>query len=302
MRGTRMVRQIGLVCLVFGVCLSAGCAGPMSPFGAINPGHSALSEDAASKPMNIAKSGARVRFSPDRQVLHGATNFSVIIEDPEGVPEDYKLVVNFNGRDVTRSFLAHAQTTSLDPLNHEVKLSSRYLRLLPTRENRIQVSYWRTPGEKSAVAQYMPPSCSAFAANQMLFAIPDFDPPMAVLQLINQNAARKKLNPYFVADLVAQESSFDPSALSRSKAIGLTQVTSLGESEIIKRFENWPRYPGLDTMPLAFLKLSILSGRIHSGNEWRLDPAHSIEGGVEYLSYLSDYWNRPDKRAQIERK
>jgi soluble lytic murein transglycosylase-like protein len=148
----------------------------------------------------------------------------------------------------------------------------------------------------------MPPSCSAFAANQMLFAIPDFDPPMAVLQLINQSAQRKNLNPFFVAALVAQESSFDPRALSRGKALGLTQVTSLGESEIIKRFDSWPRYPGLESIPLPLLKVSIMAGRIHSGNEWRLDPAHSIEGGVEYLSYLSDYWSRPDKRAQIERK
>jgi soluble lytic murein transglycosylase-like protein len=125
---------------------------------------------------------------------------------------------------------------------------------------------------------------------------------MSVLQFINQNAQKKKLNPFFVAALVAQESSFDPLALSRNRALGLTQVTSLGESEIIKNYETWPRYPGLDAMPLPILRMSILTGRVNSGNEWRLNPAHSIEGGVEYLAYLSEYWRRPERRSMIERK
>lgn len=296
-----MLRRLSTICVVLGIGASLGCAGPMSPFGAISMKQKWASDD-AKKTVGVNKSRARVRFTPDRQVLHGAANFSVIIEDPEGVPEDFGLVVNYNGMNVTKEFLSHAQRTSLDPLDHEVKLTTKNMRLLPSRENRIQVSYYRGSTEKSATAQYMPPSCSAFASNQMVFAIPDFDPPMMVLQLINQNAQKRKLNPFFIAALVAQESSFDPLALSRSKALGLTQVTSLGESEIIKRYETWPRFPGLENMPLPILKLSILSGRVNSGNEWRLDPAHSIEGGVEYLAYLSDYWRRPEKHAIIERK
>ena len=289
---------IRFLCLAMGLIFSMGCAGPMSPFGALPLFQTKSVED---QKAGLSKSRARVRFTPDRQVLHGSTSFSVIIEDPQGVPEDFKLVVSYNGKDVTKSFLSHAKQTSLDPLNHEIKLTTKHLRLLPAQDNRVQVSYWRTTQEQSAVSQYMPPSCSAFASNQMVFSIPDFDPPLVTLQLINQNAQRKNLNPYFVAALVAQESSFDPRALSRGKALGLTQVTSMGESEIIKSFETWPRYPGLASIPLPLLKIAIMSGRIHSGNEWRLDPAHSIEGGVEYLSYLSEFWNRPEKHAQIVR-
>jgi soluble lytic murein transglycosylase-like protein len=57
----------------------------------------------------------------------------------------------------------------------------------------------------------------------------------------------------------------------------------------------------LDEMPLALLRLNIMNGRVNATNEWRLNPALSIQGGVEYLTYLSEYWSRPDKRAQIEK-
>jgi len=289
-------RTTGLIFLIVGL---AACAGPMSPFGSLD-----LRQKNAKDDGKLSEKGqtARLRFAPERQVLHTSSPFSVIIEDPEGVPENFHLVINFNGMDVTRAFMAHAEKESLDPMNREVRLTTKWLRLLPNRENAIKVTYYRSAKDKTATATYMPPSCSAFASNRMLFAVPEFDPPMMVLQLINQDASKKNLNPFFVAALVAQESSFDPHALSHSRALGLTQVTTLGEEEILKRIDGWPRYPGIETLPLPLVRLGILSGRIHAGNEWRLDPARSIEGGVEYLSYLSDYWQRPEKRAQIERK
>lgn len=288
---------------LIGVVIAAsclGCVGPMSPFGSVSLGASARPTETVADE-NALHSRARIRFTPERQVLHGASAFSVILEDPLGVPDDFRLSVRYNGLDVSRQFLAHAEVTALDPLRHAVKLTAKNLRLLPTRENGVKVIYRREPSADAVVAHYLAPVCSAFANNQMLFTLPDFEPPLAILQLINQRAAQKNLNPYFVAALVAQESSFDPQALSRNKALGLTQVTSSGESEVIKHFAEWPRYPGVGQMPLLMLKIAILNGQIHAGNEWRLDPALSIQGGVEYLSYLSDYWSREDKRAQIQK-
>lgn len=276
-----------------------GCAGPTTPFGALAlRAGKALSLDFE----KAEETQARVRFLPERQVLHAAADFQVILEDPKGIPNDFYLSVSYNGLDVSQEFLANAKRSSSDSANRQVNLTTKSVRFLPSRENKIQVTYRRAKGEKSVIAHYLPPACSVLANNQMLFTIPEFDPPSVVLQLINQQAARKNFNPYFVAALVAQESSFDPRAVSRNKALGLTQVTTLGESEIIKNKSAWPRYPGLDEMSLPFLKLAIMNGRIHSGNEWRLNPALSIEGGVDYLQYLFEYWNRPDKRAQIERK
>lgn len=279
--------------------LCVGCAGPMTPFGAVSLSQSkaAAVEDSGAA---LSTAPASIRFSPERQFLHGPTTFSVTIDDPNGVAEEPKILVSYNGLDMTRQFLAHAQSNALDPDRRVVKLTTHHLRLLPVRENRVKIAYWPTGESKPIVAMYQTPICSAFESNQMIFTVPEFDPPLSVLESINQDAASHKLNPYFVAALVAQESGFDPQALSHNKALGLTQVTSLGEAEIIKRNEDWPRYPGLDEMPLPVLKLAIISGTIHSGNEWRLDPARSIEGGIEYLTYLGEYWSRPDKRHEIE--
>lgn len=289
------------IVLILLAIISVGCAGPATPFGAIVLRQKKASE-VSDKTLGLLKTRARVRFSPDRQVLHGATNFSITVEDPMGMPDDSRLMLSYNGLDVTQEFLNNSERINLDPMNHAVRFTARNLRLLPTRENKIQVQYRRSPNEMAVTARYLPPSCSPFHSNQMVLTVPEFDPPGSLVQLINQQAQRKKFNPYLVAALVAQESSFDPRAVSSKKALGLTQVTKLGESEILKRKENWPQYPGLDQMSLPFLKLAILNGKIHSGNEWRLDPALSIEGGVEYLTYLTEYWNRPDKRAQVERK
>ena len=53
-------------------------------------------------------------------------------------------------------------------------------------------------------------------------------------------------------------------------------------------------------MSYPFLKIAVLNRQIHAGNEWRLDPSLSIKGGVEYVGRLADYWNRPEKKAQLK--
>src|SRR6185437_1317234 len=105
---------------------------------------------------------------------------------------------------------------TLDPDRRVVKLTTHHLRLLPIRENRVKIAYWPNGGANPIVAIYQNPVCSAFESNEMLFTVPEFDPPLSVIESINRDAATHKLNPYFVAALVAQESGFDPLALSRN--------------------------------------------------------------------------------------
>ena len=270
----------------------------MSPFGPMN--HLSLNaKKALSQMITFADDDSRIHFSPQRQVLHGPTSFSITIEDEEGVPEDFELSVLFNGDEVGPEFLRQAKRTYLDPLRRQVRLSTKHLRLLPEKENVIYVSYKRTPASAAVVSQYQPPTCSAFETVRELSSLPDFSPNPKVLKAINRYSGERQFNPYFVAGLIAQESSFDPRALSSGRALGLTQITSLGEGEVIKRFQDWPRNPAVADMSLPMLRLAILRGQVHSGNEWRLNPDLSIRGGVEYLSYISDYWNKTDKRAQI---
>lgn len=293
------MRVTALACLALSLGL-CGCAGPMTPFGALNGLGSSAKQLLDKYLASSAKDGvARLSFYPQRQKLHGSAAFSIVIEDAQGVPEDFGLTVFYNGQEVGRQFLLRADREYMDPNHRMLKLTSKYMRLLPSRENQIYVVYQREPSSPPVALQYQPPRCSAFEAGREVASLPEFDPSPKFIRLINENAGEKKFNPFFVAGLIAQESAFDPRAISVSKAMGLTQVTSLGEGEIVKRFAEWPRYPGVAEMPVPVLKLAVATGEIRADNEWRLNPELSIRGGVEYLAYINQYWNRPDKRAQL---
>jgi soluble lytic murein transglycosylase-like protein len=163
------------------------------------------------------------------------------------------------------------------------------------------VSYQRTPDSLPVTAHYLPPSCSVYPSGRKLASIPDFHPPDDTVRLINQLASHHNLNPNYIAGLIAQESAFNPQAVSFKKAIGLTQITTLGAADVVKDNPQWPRYPGIEEMPFALVKLGVIDGAINSSTEWRLNPALSIQGGVDYLNTLADYWNRPERKGQIER-
>ncbi len=278
----------------------AGCAGPMTPFGALN-GLGRRAQTLFSHILPVTSDGPILHFSPRSQVLHTAMPMSIIIEDATGVPEDFEFTLTYNGEDVTAQFLSKVERAYLDPLHRQLKLTSRSLRLLPGRDNVILAGYRRHAGGELVIRDYAPPTCSAFEAGRSLASLPEFQPGPGVLDSINRYSSGKNLNPFLVAGLIAQESSFDPRALSKSKALGLTQITSLGEGEVVKRGGDWPRLPEVADMSLLELRLAILGGKIHAGNEWRLNPDLSVRGGVEYLDYISSYWQKPDKRELVDK-
>lgn len=284
----------GCLTLSFFVC---GCAGPMTPFGAIH-GFAPKAKLLLERILPGRDQEARVRFYPRRQVLHTAGKFSIEIEDAKGIPKDFKLTLIYNGEDVSRQFLARAERVYADG-DTKLVLTSKSLRLPAGRQNDISVSYQRDRDSNTVISRLDPPTCSAFAVRQELADTGQFKPPARVIASINRYSGQRNLNPYFVAGLIAQESAFDPRAISRSKALGLTQITSLGEGEVVKKFTDWPRHPDLENMSVPALRMAILRGKINARNEWRLDPERSVEGGIEYLSYLSDYWSKPDKRLQL---
>jgi hypothetical protein len=222
-----------------------------------------------------------------------------VIEDPQGIPENYSIKVIYNGIDTTDRFIQRASREFLDTERRSMRLTAPHVRLLASRDNKVQISYKRTPTSDPVTVRYQPPHCNAFAHEAQINSIPDFEVDKQTINSIVFYSQQRKLNPHFVAGLIAQESGFDPAALSASKAIGLTQVTSIGSAEVLKRNQTWPSFPGIEQMSLIEIKFKIVGGEIHSGNEWRLNPDLSIAGGVEYLDYLSDYWNRPLKKALV---
>lgn len=290
------MRVVTTGCLTLSFFIS-GCAGPMTPFGAIH-GFVPKAKLLIASVISGQGNEARVNFYPRRQLLHASGNFTIEVEDIRGIPENYKLTLIYNGENVTRQFMARAKS-EFSKDRRTLKLTSPFLRLPAARENAISVSYQRSAESKAVVSEYEPPACSAFEIVGEVESVEQFKPPERVIASINRASIDRSLNPYFVAGLIAQESAFNPMAISRSKALGLTQITALGEGEVVKKYSSWPRHPELDAMSVPALRMAILRGKINSKNEWRLDPERSVEGGVEYLTYLSDYWSKPEKRMQL---
>lgn len=278
--------------------LLVGCAGPTTPFGAkpvsqfFNNVKRALSRGPANE------NAPSIQFSPHRQVLHGRSRFTITIEDLAGIQKDFRLQVNYNGVDMTNTFLAQAHLNR----ENEKKLRVTFpnLRLPATKDHDIEVVYWHSLDESETPLSrhYGKPECFAFKPEPVKNT-GEFKNVDRIVRLLNQVARDEKVNPSFIAGLIAQESGFDSRAVSSAKAIGLTQVTSLGEAEFIDDYKHWPRFPELSDMSAPIVKLNILTGTINSENEWRLDPKLSISGGVAYIEYLDNYWRRPEAMSMV---
>lgn len=282
---------------ILATLLSMGCAGPSTPLGAP---WATSSSDVRNGPLSFIASlfdGRRstISFLPARQNLHGAAPMTVVVRDPAGVRSNYKLVVRHNGLDITTSFMRQADVTVAgDALFLRVPL----VRLPADREHLIEVVYGSASG-LNAYARYEPPLCNAFGSRE-LASVDGFSPSRRTLEEIRRQSRTHKLSPAFTAGLIAQESGFNPRTVSWAKAIGLTQVTALAEQEIATQNSDWPRYPGINELPALFVQALVLSGHANSGNEWRLDPTRSIDGGLTYLSRLASRWSEPENIERVK--
>jgi soluble lytic murein transglycosylase-like protein len=268
------------------VLLSA-CAGPMTPFGAL---HSLRSLPLIGALADL-ESPARIRFFPEHQVLHDSQRLTLRVDDPEGIPERYSVQILYNNRDVTSQFMKRARK-SIDASGRRLDIDSRSFRLRASSKNNIELRYFRE-GKAHAKATYGAPECDPFES----MTVHHTDPYLkggALLPLIDKAARHRKMNPAFFAALIAQESSFNPKAVSWSKALGLTQVTPVADLELQRLHAEWPRNSLVESSTPQTLKALVLSGYLDGQSDWRLDPGLSIEGGLSYVSILESYWKREE--------
>lgn len=234
----------------------------------------------------------KITFTPKRQILHAGTTFDVLVDDPEGIPTNYEIMLLYNGIDLTSKFMMQAEETFEGHPATKLKLSFDHLHLLPDRDNKVEVVYWHSHNDRPSYASFFPPHCSAF--KQLKIATTgDFEVSTKLLDKISNEAVTHHLNPTYVAGLIAQESAFNERAVSTAKAIGLTQITGSGEAQVIKGNDDWPRYPNVNRLPASIVKFRVMAGKINANNEWRLNPDLSVKGGADYISYLNDYWRKP---------
>lgn len=282
------------------LCLTLiSCAGPTTPFGPLDSIDPPKPESGplASQITEAQKQPAHIEFSPKRQVLHASSTWSVRVTDPYGIPPTASLKVLFNNFDVTKDFLKRSRKEISRDLT-QMEFYYRDLSLRSSVTNKIVVIYKRNQNSLSQVAEYEVPECSLFEPSSIQSTRP-FRPSKKVLQTIEAKARQQNVNPALMAGLIAQESGFNPRAVSWAKAIGLTQVTPLADQEISTYHANWPRSPQVERLPALLLKTWVLTDRIKREDDWRLQPQLSIQGGISYVKYLLEYWNRPSNQKLL---
>ncbi len=307
-----------LVCITFlgllGGFFGQGCAGPATPFGAVNrlmppkfyPDYQARhdcdgllahtescrsirrgQEGIVSEHADIRESHVDIGFQPARQIWHSMSRFKVSVFSERPI-EDPEIVVLYNGTDVSESFLKNVEI-DIDLGSHEVTYQFRDLQLPSGLNHDIQIGFRPNLYSSFTYAHYSEPVCSADEPWSVRTTAP-FAPEEELLTAIEQNSVAREVNPSLVAGLIAQESGFSPVAVSWAKAVGLTQVTTSADHELRKRHPDWPRNPKIEKSSVAVVKSLIKLGTINSENDWRLHPEMSIAGGIEYFKILEDYW------------
>lgn len=281
--------------LFIALAFITGCAGPMSPFGAVNTGSEPTLEEFTSD-QKAEYDNHSVTFIPDRQVLHSNAKLEIKIDSTDKIQDSHVFKIYYNSKDVTKSYLKRSnKSVVLD--SKQIDMAFRNLRLPASRDHKIVVAFQPSPDSSLVLAKYLPPVCLK-DDNMDILTTGSFSPPSDYLLWIKASTKVRGINPNLMAGLIAQESGFNETSVSWARAIGLTQMTSAAEEEIISQRPTWPRYSKISNMSPAQLKTFIASKKINADNEWRLDPRKSIDGGTLYIEYLTNYWEKPEN-AQL---
>lgn len=244
-------------------------------------------------------SDLKYAFFPPRQVVHRAFSPRLEIYDTHpDQPGTQKFKIFFNKLDVTRHILPRVKIRQ-NPETGTLSLKFPELQLPDDSENNIAVAYQNSVGQ-TAWAKLEPPSCLVSELSPII-TVEAHNADENLLNLIVRHARLNHVNPALFVALIAQESGFNPRAVSWAKAVGLTQVTPVAEQEILREYPHFPRYPGLNSASVAWIKTLIAIGRANDRNEWRLHRERSIVGGVRYFRQLSKYWASPRNLARIHR-
>lgn len=280
--------------------LFLGCSGPNSPLGATSslfpesqtPPYTPSQGESDTQPLS-----ASIQFYPERQVLHDTASFELAVTDYLEPIQRKHVHVLYNGLDVSEKFLRSSVPVSGIAQN-QIRVSIPRMYLNPYESHKIEVFYQNQSGFVIH-RKYKPPTCKAFRTVEILNT-GKFNPSAQLLDTIREQAEDRGVSPVFLTALIAQESAFDEKAVSWARAIGLTQITPIAEKEIIQEYPEWPRYDGINDMPLAWLKLQIQRGKINAQNEWRLNTERSILGGLTHAQNIAEKWSTRERLDQIK--
>lgn len=288
------LRKLSLLLILLSVV--TGCAGPHNPFGAINP--FSLDKDREDVRKHLSRA-MLIKTYPEYQIYHRPFDLMVEVFDPEGIPENnFSLDFYYNGQKVQRDW----EIVSLKKVgNNHLVAGIKNLKLLPHHKNIIGIVYSRHDNNKFFYYDYKAPECH-MEGSESLFGLEEFEVSREIAGYIKDATIDKNYSPSFLAGIVAQESAFNPKAVSWAKAIGLTQVTNLAQEHILSESEkqNWPTYPDIEKLSYPRLRYLIMTGKIHARNEWRLNEKYSLLGGLDYVNYIRNYWQKENNQKLLQ--
>ncbi len=276
--------------------LTTGCVGPISPFGALHS-FSFLSKT-STEPISITnESPIQIRFLPKRQILHSKSDLVVEIQDTQDIPSLSNVRVFFNSFDVTSTFMSNIEVKNrVKEKILEIEFKEIRLKLLD--ENNIRIGY--SKNNSLYASQFQAPTCDFFESKP-INNIQGFRPPSEYILWLTEIAKAQKFNPNLLTGVVAQESGFNPNAVSWAKAIGLTQITHLAQEQLRVEEKSWPQSREISSLSYMDLKQKISTGELNHQNEWRLDPKTSLQGGAEYIHYLHKYWSLEENQVWLKK-
>jgi hypothetical protein len=287
------------ILFVFILFIVMGCAGPTNPLGhygtQMPSTHSELPINLRSVAMGEEESRAQIEFYPQTQDFNRTRNLTIRITDPEGIPKGADYSLFYNETNVTDSWLSKSNISRSNN-DKTITITFNGLKLLAQRNHDIVFTYKRNPYTSGLTQTYENPTChmadlEPLGEDRLLNRIPK-----NVRNAVEEIATDEGVNPAMVAGLIAQESAFNPMAVSSAKAIGLTQVTALAGKHVLATYKDFPTYPNLNEYSVPMIKTLIITGEVNQENEWRLNPMTSIQGGIHYLKFVENYWLKKSHR------
>ncbi|MEX0798993.1 MAG: transglycosylase SLT domain-containing protein, partial [Bacteriovoracaceae bacterium] len=266
------------------------CAGPNSPFGAPALTGVSVNPEFKTRISSSSKPSAKITSFPGSQLYHSPFDLVLQVHDEKNIPRNFHYEILYNGKKIERWW--SNEKIVFDPANPKLaNIIFERLSLLPGRANKISFLYYRDKNSAPITYDFNPPRCP-FRDGREIANINPFKSEEVSLSKIEEVALKAKINPSLLAALVAQESSFNPLAISWAKALGLTQVTSLASKEILALRPHWQYDKSVEKLNYIQLKTRILSNKLTKAHDWRLDQAKSLEGGSIYLNLLRRYWQK----------
>jgi hypothetical protein len=283
--------------MLVGLLHVVSCAGPNHPFGS-GVGFELLPiHHKEFYPMNFSDSHRKdsvvplqVEFFPKAQNFHQSGPIEVKVKSPQPLNSFFQWRAFYNETEITEE-IRGVSREEFSSNGKQFRLKISRMRFLPGKDNHV-VFYFRQGLVGPYMAQeFATPSCPIQMSGKKLI-LPEGG--NKILPTISEASEKFSLNSALLAGLIAQESQFNPKAVSHAKALGLTQVTNAAALHVRDYYPTWPLHQSIEVMQVPHIKFLVAVGGLNGNNDWRLNSQKSILGGASYLDYIQKYWGQSD--------